>query len=72
MRAARDGSLGKLDKEMFMSVSKQDRSDYEQGVHDRGRGVLEQAFDDITVNHPDSDAYYKGRADEQLDDDKDK
>ena len=53
-----------------MSVSKEDRDDYEQGRHDRDRGVLEQAFDDITVNHPDSDAYYKGRAGETLDDDK--
>jgi hypothetical protein len=25
----------------------------------------------ITVNHPDSDAYYKGRHGEQLDEDKD-
>lgn len=53
-----------------MAVSKHDREEYEQGLHDREKGVLEQAFNDITVNHPDSEAYYKGRRDEQLDEDK--
>jgi len=54
-----------------MAVSKRDRDDYEQGERDRDKGVLDQAFNDITVNHPDSDAYYKGRRGEQLDEDKD-
>ena len=54
-----------------MSVSRQDRSDYEQGVRDSHRGVIETAFNDIIVNHPDSAAYYKGRDGEQLDGDKD-
>ncbi len=54
-----------------MSVSKQDRDDYEQGLHDREKGVFEQAVNDITVNHPDTDAYYKGRHGEQFDGDKD-
>jgi hypothetical protein len=54
-----------------MSVSKHDRDEYEEGLHDRDKGVLEQAFNDVTVNHPDSEAYYKGRRGEQLDEDKD-
>ena len=54
-----------------VGVSKHDREDYEQGRHDREKGVLENAFNDITVNHPDSAAYYKGRDGEQLDEDKD-
>jgi hypothetical protein len=54
-----------------MSVSKKDREDYEQGRRDRNKGVLEQALIDIPVNHPDSEAYYKGRAGEQLDKDQD-
>jgi len=54
-----------------MGVSKHDRDDYEQGRRDREKGVLENALNDITVNHPDSDAYYKGRDGEQLDEDKD-
>lgn len=54
-----------------MSVSKHDRDDYERGLEDRNKGVFETVFDDITVNHPDSDAYYKGRSGEQLDEDKD-
>ena len=54
-----------------MAVSKGDREDYEQGVRDSHKGVLETAFNDIIVNHPDSSAYYKGRDREQLDDDKD-
>lgn len=54
-----------------MSVSKHDRDDYEQGRADRDKGVFETVFDDITVNHRDSDAYYKGRDGEQLDEDED-
>jgi hypothetical protein len=48
-------------------VSKQDRDDYEEGLRDRHKGVFDQAAIDLTVNHPDSDAYYKGRRGEQLD-----
>lgn len=50
-----------------MSVSKQDREDYEQGLRDRKKGVFDQALIDIPVDHPDSEAYYKGRDGEQLD-----
>jgi hypothetical protein len=53
-----------------MAISKDDRKDYEQGVKDSHKGVLETAFNDIIVNHPDSSAYYKGREGKQLDDDK--
>jgi hypothetical protein len=59
-------------KDVVVSVSKHDRDEYEEGLRDRDKGVLEQAFNDITVNHPDSEAYYKGRRGEQLDEDKDK
>jgi hypothetical protein len=55
-----------------VSVSQHDRDDYEEGLRDREKGVLDQALNDITVNHPDSDAYYKGRRGEQLDEDKDR
>jgi hypothetical protein len=51
-------------------VSKKDREDYKQGQEDRHKGVFDQAVIDIAVNHPDSDAYYKGRRGEQLDKDK--
>jgi hypothetical protein len=54
-----------------MAVSKQDREDYERGIRDSHKGVLETAFNDIIVNHPDSSAYYKGRDGEQFDQDKD-
>jgi hypothetical protein len=50
-----------------MSVSKQDRSDYERGVSDSKLGVFDQAVIDIPVNHPDTPAYYKGRDGDQLD-----
>ena len=53
-----------------MAVSKEDRKDYEQGIKDSHKGVVETVFNDILVNHPDSSAYYKGRDKEQLDDDK--
>ncbi len=55
-----------------MSVSKQDREDYEQGLRDRDKGVIERTFNDVIVKHPDSDAYYKGRAGQHLDEDKGK
>lgn len=50
-----------------MSLSKHDREDYEQGRADRDKGLFESVLDDITVNHPDSSAYYKGRAGKELD-----
>lgn len=53
-----------------MSVSRHDRDDYERGQHDRKLGVFEQAVNDITVQHPDSEAYYKGRRNERFDEDK--
>ena len=53
-----------------MAVTKHDRDDYERGRSDRGKGVFETVFNDVTVNHPDSDAYYKGRDGEELDEDK--
>ena len=52
-------------------VKKNDRKDYEEGLRDRDKGVFDQAIIDLSVNHPDSAAYYKGRRGEQLDDDKD-
>ena len=54
-----------------MALSKRDREEYEEGRRDRDKGVFEQALIDIPVNHPDSEAYYKGRRGEQLDEDKD-
>jgi hypothetical protein len=51
-----------------MSVSKKDREDYEEGLDDRDKGLFDQVLNDITVNHPDTEAYYKGRRGEQLDD----
>jgi hypothetical protein len=53
-----------------MAVSKQDREDYERGRSDRDLGLFDQAINDIFVQHPDDSAYYKGRDDEQLDEDK--
>ena len=53
-----------------MAVSKQDREDYESGRSDRDLGILDQAINDIFVQHPDNSAYCKGRDDEQLDEDK--
>jgi len=52
-------------------VNKSDRDDYEEGQRDRRKSVFDQAFIDISVDHPDSEAYYKGRRGEQLDKDKD-
>jgi hypothetical protein len=49
-------------------VDKQDRKDYEEGLHDRhapGQGVR-----DFVGDHPDSKAYYDGREGKQLDEDK--
>ena len=52
-----------------MSVSKEDREDYERGRADREQGLFDQAVNDITDQHPDTEAYYKGRRGEQLDED---
>lgn len=52
-------------------VKQHDRDEYNQGVRDRKKGVFDQAITDITSNHPDSEAYYKGRRGERLDEDKD-
>jgi hypothetical protein len=41
-----------------MAIPKKDRDDYEKGVSDSKKGIFETALNDITVNHPDSDAYY--------------
>ena len=54
-----------------MAVSRQDREDYERGREDRNLGVFDTVVNDIFVQHPDNDAYYKGRAGEQFDGDKD-
>ena len=54
-----------------MAVSDKTRADYEEGVADSKKGVVEQASIDIPVNHPDSEPYYNGRSGEQLDGDKD-
>jgi len=54
-----------------MAVSQRDREEYEEGRRDRDKGVFDQALIDIPVNHPDSEAYYKGRRGEELDEDKD-
>jgi hypothetical protein len=51
-------------------VSKRDRDDYDEGRRDREKGTIDQAITDISGNHSDSDAYYKGRKGEQLDEDK--
>jgi hypothetical protein len=59
-----------LYRRCLMAVSKQDRNDYEEGVRDSKKGVIEQAINDIPSNHPDNEAYYKGRKGEKLDDDK--
>ncbi len=53
-----------------MPISRKDRDDYEKGVRDRDKNALDQVIIDVPINHPDSDAYYKGRRGEQLDDDK--
>jgi hypothetical protein len=53
-----------------MAVSKQDRDDYQRGLHDRDLGLFDQVINDITVQHPDTNAYYKGRRGERLDKDR--
>lgn len=56
----------------LMSVSRKDREDYEKGIEDSKKGALDQVLTDVPVRHPGTDAYYKGRRGEQLDEDKDK
>ena len=51
-------------------VSKTDRDDYEEGKRDSEKGTADQVVTDISGNHPDTEAYYKGREGEQLDGDK--
>ena len=53
-----------------MAVSKKDREDYKEGLRDRKNGTFDQVLTDLTVDHPDYEAYYKGRRGEQLDKDK--
>jgi len=53
-----------------MAVSRQDRDDFERGQRDRELNTFDRAVNDITVQHPDTAAYYKGRDNEQLDADK--
>jgi hypothetical protein len=54
-----------------MAVSKQERSDFEQGLKDKDKGPVQTVVDDVIVNHPDTPPYYKGRHGERLDEDKD-
>jgi hypothetical protein len=54
-----------------MSVDKHDREDYERGRSDRDLGWFDTFVNDVTVNHPDNEAYYKGRDGEEFDEDKD-
>jgi hypothetical protein len=54
-----------------MSVSKQERDDYEHGISDEHLGWFDRAVNDVFVNHPDSREYYLGREGEQLDDHED-
>ena len=53
-------------------VTKEDREDYEEGLSDREKGTVDQVIIDGSVNHPDTDPYYKGRKGETLDEDKEK
>ena len=53
-----------------MTVSRTDRHEYRQGQNDRELPFVERNIKDITKDHPDTEAYYKGRDNEQLDGDK--
>ncbi len=53
-------------------VEKKDREEYKEGQRDGGKGTVDRVVTDISQNHPGTDAYYKGRRGEQLDDDKKK
>lgn len=50
-----------------MPISDKNRRDYERGIHDRKRPVVEQVVNDIAINHPNTPAYHRGRRGEQLD-----
>jgi len=55
-----------------MAISDKDRKDHKEGRRDSRKGVFEQALNDIAGTHPGTEAYYKGRRNEQLDKDKKK
>jgi hypothetical protein len=57
-------------KGVSMSVSNQDRKDYEEGLADREKGTFDTFVKDISGQNPGNSAYFKGRAGDQLDDDK--
>jgi hypothetical protein len=46
------------------------REDYERGQNDRKSDFYSQTVTDVTAQHPGTEAYYKGRDNEPLDDDK--
>jgi hypothetical protein len=48
-------------------MDKKDREDYERGRRDREKGTVDQFLTDVTNNHPDTSAYYRGRRGDQLD-----
>lgn len=50
-----------------MSISEQDRLDYEEGKRDSQRSVVDQAIIDNSRACPDTAAYRKGRIGEALD-----
>jgi hypothetical protein len=50
-----------------MPISEKDRRDYERGIRDRNRPVVEQVAHDIVINHPDTRTYHMGRRGEELD-----
>jgi hypothetical protein len=52
-------------------TSNEPSDDYKQGQKDAGKGTVETVFNDVVVNHPDSDDYYAGRNNEAPPDDKD-
>lgn len=50
-----------------MPITREDRRDYERGVRDRNRPVIDQVLHDLTANHPGTPAYYRARRGERLD-----
>jgi hypothetical protein len=50
-----------------MPISEKDRREYERGIRDRNRPVVEQVVNDISINHPDTPAYHTARREEQFD-----
>jgi len=53
-------------------MNEKDRKDYEHGRRDRRKRTFDQVVTDLTNNHPDTSAYYRGHRGEQLDHDKSK